>query len=156
MTELWFNVPLDKKQVISETFPPWYGKILNLTQQKHAFTNQKKCNTTHKTKAKFSRLLRHQAWKRSGSILKGVREAISKKKVKKKDKWRIYDINKQTIYIAPKSKIESKGALWPGTCTGCIKGKSEQLCKQEKSFTAPHPFLIHRLKAAMLHPSAHQ
>jgi len=24
----------------------WYGKKLNLTQQKHAFTNHKKCTTT--------------------------------------------------------------------------------------------------------------
>jgi len=24
----------------------WYEKKLNLTQQKHAFTNQKKCTTT--------------------------------------------------------------------------------------------------------------
>ena len=31
----------------------------------------KKCTTTQKTKATFSRLLRHPAWKRSGSILKG-------------------------------------------------------------------------------------
>ena len=79
-TELWFYVPLDTKQVISETFPQvnllaWYGKKLNLTQQKRAFTNQKKCITTQnkhqKNKARFSRLLRHAAWKRSGSILKG-------------------------------------------------------------------------------------
>jgi len=45
----------------------------NLTQQKHTFTNQKKCTTTqnkHKrTKARFSCLLRHPAWKRAGSIL---------------------------------------------------------------------------------------
>jgi len=47
---------------------------LNLTQQKHTFTNQKemkvqqhKINT--KTKAMFSRLLRHPAWKRTGPIL---------------------------------------------------------------------------------------
>ena len=50
----------------------WYGKKLNLTQQKHAFVNQKKCTTTHKktqkTTAGFSRLLRHPAWKRSVSI----------------------------------------------------------------------------------------
>jgi len=43
---------------------------LNLTQQKHAFTNQKKCTTTQnkhqKTKARFSRLLRHPAWKQRG------------------------------------------------------------------------------------------
>ena len=47
-------------------------KKLNLTQRKHAFVNQKKCTTTHKkhkkTTAGFSRLLRHPAWKRSGSI----------------------------------------------------------------------------------------
>jgi len=40
----------------------WLGmQKLNLTQQKHTFTNQKKCTTTqnkHKeTKARFSRLL---------------------------------------------------------------------------------------------------
>ena len=45
MIELWFDVPLDTKQVISETFPEpisWLGmeKTLNVTQQKHAFTNQ--------------------------------------------------------------------------------------------------------------------
>jgi len=28
----------------------WYGKKLNPTQQKHTFTNQKKCTTTQKTK----------------------------------------------------------------------------------------------------------
>jgi len=45
----------------------------NLTQQKHAFTNQNKCITTQnkhkKTKATLSCLLRHPAWKRRGSIL---------------------------------------------------------------------------------------
>jgi len=45
----------------------------NLTQQKHTFTNQQKCTTTHnkhtKTKAMFSRLLPHPAWKRRGPIL---------------------------------------------------------------------------------------
>jgi len=46
---------------------------LNLTQQKHTFTNQKKCTTTQnkhkKTKTRFSRLLRHLAWKCRGPIL---------------------------------------------------------------------------------------
>jgi len=45
---------------------------LNLTQQKHTLTNQKKCTTTKinkKTKARFSRLLRHLAWKWRGPIL---------------------------------------------------------------------------------------
>jgi len=47
-------------------------KKLNLTQQKHTFTNQKKCTTTQnkqKTKAMFSRLVRHPAWKWRGPIL---------------------------------------------------------------------------------------
>jgi len=60
-------------------FLAWYRKKLNLSQQKHAFTNQKKCTTTQNkknenrktTKARFSRLLRNPAWKRSGSMLKG-------------------------------------------------------------------------------------
>jgi len=70
---------------------------LNLTRQNHAFINQKKYITTqdkHKklnNKAGFSRLLRHLAWKRSGSILKGKDkfwpEEMNKEKVKKKDNW---------------------------------------------------------------------
>jgi len=42
-------------------------------KQKHAFTNQKKCTKTQnkhkKTKARFSDLLRHLAWKWRGPIL---------------------------------------------------------------------------------------
>jgi len=49
---------------------------LNLSQQKHTFTYQKKCTTTQnkhkKTKARFSRLLQHLAWKRRGSVLVSV------------------------------------------------------------------------------------
>jgi len=45
----------------------------NLTQRKHAFTNQKKCTTTQnkhkKTKARFSRLLQHAVWKWRGPFL---------------------------------------------------------------------------------------
>jgi len=41
----------------------------NLTQQKHTFTNQNKCTTTQKIIARFSRLLRHLAWKWRGPIL---------------------------------------------------------------------------------------
>ena len=48
--ELRLYVSLNTKQVISETFPKpssWLGmEKLNLTQQKHTFTNQKKCTTT--------------------------------------------------------------------------------------------------------------
>jgi len=55
----------------------WLGmKKLNPTQQKHTFTNRKKCttaqkkpNTHKKTKAKFGPFLRHPAWKRRGPIL---------------------------------------------------------------------------------------
>jgi len=50
LTELRFYIPIDTKQVILETFPKpisWLSMVkLNLTQQKHAFTNQKKCTTT--------------------------------------------------------------------------------------------------------------
>jgi len=46
---------------------------LNITLQEHTFTNQKKCTTTQnkhkKTKARFSRLLRHPAWKLRVSII---------------------------------------------------------------------------------------
>jgi len=46
--------------VILETFPKpisWFGtEKLNVTQPKHAFTNQKK-------RFRFSYLLRHPAWK---------------------------------------------------------------------------------------------
>ena len=52
----------------------WYGKKLNLSQQKHALMNQKKSTTTQnkhkKTKARFSHVLQHPAWKQSRSILK--------------------------------------------------------------------------------------
>jgi len=48
-------------------------KKQNLTQQKHTFTNQNKCTTTQKktqkTKARFSCLLQHLAWKRTEPIL---------------------------------------------------------------------------------------
>jgi len=50
LTELRFYVPLDRKMVTLETIPKpisWLDmKKLNLTQHKHACTNQKKCTTT--------------------------------------------------------------------------------------------------------------
>ena len=57
--ELWFYVPLRDVSLA------WYGKKQNLTQQKHAFTNWKKCTTRqnkHENKARFSRLLRRPVW----------------------------------------------------------------------------------------------
>jgi len=63
LTQLRFYVPLDTKQVISETFPKpisWLGmEKQNLMQQKHALTNQKKCNTTQTQKAKAYRHFNH-------------------------------------------------------------------------------------------------
>ena len=51
----------------------WFEKKQNLTEQKRTFTNQKKCTITQnkhkKTKARFSRLLQHPAWKRRGPVL---------------------------------------------------------------------------------------
>jgi len=79
LIELWFYFPLNTKSVILETFPKpisWLGmEKLNLTQKSmHSpITNQKKCTTTQnkdkKTKARFSRLLRHPAWKWRRPIL---------------------------------------------------------------------------------------
>jgi len=50
LTELRFHIPLDTKQVISETFPQahllaWYGKTKLNTTKAH-ITNQNKCTTT--------------------------------------------------------------------------------------------------------------
>jgi len=58
---------------------------MNLAQQKHAFSNQKKSTVIQnkqKTEARFSRLLQLAAWKPSGSSLQGkdkydtIRDAI--------------------------------------------------------------------------------
>jgi len=39
-------------------FLAWYWKKLNLSQQKHAFTNQKKCTTTQNKKTKTEKQLK--------------------------------------------------------------------------------------------------
>jgi len=61
---------------LQANFLAWYGKKQNLTQQNDTYTYQNKCTTTqnkHKiTKARFSRLLRHPAWKWRGPILVSV------------------------------------------------------------------------------------
>ena len=91
-----FTSHLKQNGPFQKTFPQAnllasHEKKLNLTQEKHTFTNQKKCTTTHnkhkKTKVRFSRLLRHPAWKRHKEK---IREA--------------YIINSQ----APKPKIKSR------------------------------------------------
>jgi len=54
LTALKFYVPRNTKWVISEMFPKPISSLgtgtENLTRQKHAFTNQKKCTTQKKRK----------------------------------------------------------------------------------------------------------
>jgi len=52
LTELWFSSHFTQNRSFRRHFPKpicWLvmEKKLNLTQKKHAFTNQKKCTTTH-------------------------------------------------------------------------------------------------------------
>jgi len=59
-------------QICSSRPISWLGMDkLNLTQQTHTLTNQKKCTIQNKqkTEARFSRLLWHLAWQRRGPIL---------------------------------------------------------------------------------------
>jgi len=63
-------------------------KKLNLTRQKHAFTNQKKCRSTQNTHKKLKPDLvafYETEWVYSQKKIL-VREEISKEKMKKKDK----------------------------------------------------------------------
>ena len=57
LTELRFDIPFNTKWVILKTFPKpisWLGmEKLNLTQQKHTFSNQKKCTTTQNRRKKL-------------------------------------------------------------------------------------------------------
>jgi len=101
---------------------------LNLTRQNHAFINQKKYITTqdkHKklnNKAGFSRLLRHLAWKRSGSILKGKDkfwpEEMNKEKVKKKDNWGSIQYKQANKIYSAERKNQINGTLCPELFTG--------------------------------------
>jgi len=58
LIELRFYVPLNGKQVISETSSKPISWLCiekaNLSQQKHAFTNQKKCTTTQNKHKKLN------------------------------------------------------------------------------------------------------
>jgi len=90
-------------------------KKLNLTQQKHAFTNQKKCTTTQNKHKKLKPGLVAFYDIRPGN---GAGLFSKEKTSKERDKYgksedqrisgEAYDKNKQTICIAQKSKIESK------------------------------------------------
>ena len=83
-----------KKQVISETFPqangvpilPGMEKKLNLTQQKHAFANEKKCTTTQNkhTKKLKPGLVAFYDIRPGNEAGLFSNEKISKQKVKKK------------------------------------------------------------------------
>jgi len=81
-------------------------KKLNLTQQKHTFTNQKKCTTTQKTKPGLAAF--YDIWPGNGAGLFKYGRRQIRKSEEKRISGEAYDINKQTIYTAPKSKIESK------------------------------------------------
>ena len=113
---------------ISETFPQasllaLHGKKtkpnttkVRIRQSKEMYHNTKQ---TQATKARFSRNLRYPAWKRSGSVLNG-KDKQGRRLVRKNRKTEekgttgeVYDINKQTIHIAPKSKIESRAHYAP-------------------------------------------
>jgi len=85
LVELWFYVPLDTTWVTSETVPQANQKNLKLTQQKDAFTNQKKCNTTQNKHEKLKPGLVAFYDIRPGNGAPGLfsRENINKKGIKK-------------------------------------------------------------------------
>jgi len=93
---------------------PRYGKKLNLTQQKHAFTNQKKCTRTHnKLKPGLVVFRDIRPGNAAGLFSKEkIREEISKEKVKKKGPVGRHTIQTSKQYSA---EIENqiKGALSP-------------------------------------------
>jgi len=85
-----FYVPPDTEQVTSETFPKpisWLGKKKpNITQQKHAFTNQKKCTSTITQKRKPGLVTFYDIQPRNAAGLcsnEKIREETSKEKMKK-------------------------------------------------------------------------
>ena len=84
-------------------------------QQKNAFTNKKTCTTTQNKHKQLKPALVAFYDIRPGNAA----SLFSRRKISKEgDKWRkseekrrsgeAYDINKQTIYIAPKSQVESR------------------------------------------------
>jgi len=99
-------------------------KKLNLTQQKHAFANQNKCNSTqnkHK-KLKLDLVAFYDIWPGNGASLFS-KDKISQggdkqgKSEEKRTSGKAYDIN--NIY-STKNKRRIKGALCPGACTGQV------------------------------------
>jgi len=77
LIDLRFYVQLDTNRSFLRRSPQVGMEKLNLTQQKHAFINQKKstitsCKHTQKSKARFSQLLRNLGWKWREPILISV------------------------------------------------------------------------------------
>jgi len=102
--------------------------------KKHAFTNQKKCTTTQ-NKLKPGLIAFYDIRPGNGAGLSSkekIREEI--KNLEKSEEKRIngqaYDRNKQTIYIAPKSKIESRADYAPEPAWGLeLKNRWQCLTK---------------------------
>ena len=85
---------------------------------------QHKINTN--TKARFSRLLRHPAWKQSGFSKEKTSKGGDKqgKSEEKRISGEAYHINKQTVYMAPKSEIESRAHYAPEPARGSCRWNS--------------------------------
>ena len=100
---------------------------LNPTQQKHKFTNEKKCTVLkHKIntkKLKQGLVAFYNIWPRNTAGLFSTEKKGGK--VRKEISVEAHDTNKQTIYIAPKLKIESMAHYVPepawGPCTEVSK-----------------------------------
>jgi len=69
-----------------------------------------------------------------------VREEISREKGKKKAKWESvrYKHNKQTIYTAPKSKIETRVHYVPEPAWGAQMGRQTKNIKPPAPSTGRH------------------
>ena len=86
---------------------------------------------THKTKAMFGRLLRHPAWKRRTSILKGRRCIKVTKKRKKRNKWGSLRYNQANKIYSAEITNRIKGALRPVARTRLTMRKQSQRLENE-------------------------
>jgi len=93
-------------------------KTKSNTRRKHAFTSQKKCTTTQNEQKELKPgLVAFYNIRPGNGAGLFSKEKISKKSEEKRISVEAYDINKQTIYIAPKQN-RIKGALRPGPTRG--------------------------------------
>jgi len=102
---------------------------------------QHKINTN--TKARFSRLLRHPAWKQSGFSKEKTSKGGDKqgKSEEKRISGEAYHINKQTVYMAPKSEIESRAHYAPEPARGSCRWNSvtnRRCCPARPAATSRH------------------